>query len=978
MRVTLFLWVFWEAYRPYTFGQLERSEKMTTSGPAEGKDYLEVFGACEHNLKSLDLRIPKNKLVVFSGISGSGKSSLAFNTIYAEGQRRYLECFTAYARNLIGGLQRPEVDKINGLSPVVSIEQKSTSNSPRSTVGTVTEVYDFFRLLYARVGTAYSHVSGREMVKSTTEQICQKVLSDYEGVSIQLLAPQVRGRKGHYNDLFRRIIKRGYSKVRVDGDILEPRSNLKLDRYVNHDIELVIDKCTVQPRSLVRVKNSIQLALKEGNGVLMVMGPDGSPPAYLSTRLTDPESGIAYDDPSPSMFSFNSPRGACQACRGLGTIQKFIEGTFQMNPEVSLIKNMYTLTKFKVSHGVRKEAKAFMRLHGIGYDLPMRLWREKLARFIWDGDQPEDGERIGVPREFELLARGLTNYILNPVDRVDSIHPRGALVEYLPCQACQGSRLQIIPRHYRIDGKSIADLNAMSMGEIHSWIQKLEFEPNSQRGAIAETIMREIRQRVGFIIDVGLDYLGMGRGLKTLSGGEAQRIRLATQVGTGLTQVMYVLDEPSIGLHPRDNHLLINTLKQLRDLGNSIIVVEHDRDIMLHSDHIVDFGPGAGPDGGRIVGSGAPGELSGDESITASYLNGSREIRLPRIRRKGNGSVLTLRGARGNNLKNVDLDLPLGLMIGVTGVSGSGKSSLIRETLYEGLQGILSGIPRPSLPYDSFEGVEFVDKVIEVDQSPIGRTPRSNPATYTGVFSLVRDLYSQLPHSKIYGYKPGRFSFNVVGGRCEECKGAGKKVVELGFLPDVLVVCESCRAQRFNAETLGVRYRGKSISDVLNFTVKEAIEFFAKHPKIVRKLKVMNEVGLGYIGLGQHSTTLSGGEAQRVKLSKELSKRDTKRTLYILDEPTTGLHFQDVSHLIELLNRLVDRGNTVLIIEHNLEVIKVCDYLVDLGPEGGEGGGEIVVSAAPEVIVRNPRSHTGRFLKGELNGSSRRSVSAKV
>lgn len=936
---------------------------------AEREEMIEVFGAREHNLKDISLTFPRNKLVVITGISGSGKSSLAFDTIYAEGQRRYMESFSAYARSFIGNMERPDVDKINGLSPVISIEQKTTSRNPRSTVGTLTEIYDFLRLLYARAGEAFSYATGKRMIKQTEEQITDIIMSGYEGDKLTLLAPAVKGRKGHYRELFQQIRKSGYSKVRVDGEVLDIVPKMQVDRYKTHDIEIVIDRIIVKPSERTRISQSVNSTLKQGNGVMLVMEENKSI-HYFSKYLMDPETGIAYDEPAPNNFSFNSPYGYCPNCKGLGKIEEITRDSVIPDKKLSISRGgIAPLGEYR-DIWIFKKIDAILKKHKVNLTTPINKIPDKVLDILMNGDDvPVAVKSVKYPgTDWNTRFEGIINFLEKQRD-TGSDKIRQWVEEYTEtrvCPECNGLRLKKESLHFRIADKNIGELAEMNIGQLAEWFIDIESRLNEKQNVIATEILKEIRKRIGFMQDVGLDYMSLNRPLRTLSGGEAQRIRLATQIGTQLVNVLYILDEPSIGLHQRDNVKLIQALKDLRDLGNSVIVVEHDKDMMLASDYIIDIGPGAGRHGGVIVGEGTPEEFVKRESLTAKFLKDELQISVPEKRRKGNGENIKLTGATGHNLKNVTLNLPLGQMICVTGVSGSGKSSLIHGTLYPVLRKHFYKSRQEPLPFKKITGLEHIDKVIEVDQSPIGRTPRSNPATYTGVFSDIRSLFAELPESKIRGYKPGRFSFNVKGGRCETCEGGGMRVIEMDFLPDVHVPCETCKGKRYNRETLEVRFKGKSIADVLDMTVEQAVEFFENQPRILRKIKTLNQVGLGYISLGQHATTLSGGEAQRVKLATELSKKDTGKTMYILDEPTTGLHFQDIEHLLTVLNKLADKGNTVLVIEHNMDVIKVADYIVDLGPEGGDGGGQIIAEGTPEKVVKKNVGYTGKFLKEEL------------
>ena len=934
-----------------------------------------VQGARVHNLKDIDIEIPRYQLVVVTGLSGSGKSSLVFDTIYAEGQRRYIETFSAYARQFLGGLERPDVDKIDGLSPVIAIEQKTTSKSPRSTVGTITEIYDFLRLLYARASYAYSYRTGEKMVSYTDGQIQQLILEDYRDKTIHILAPVVQSRKGHYRELFEQIAKQGFLKVRVDGQIREIEYGMKLDRYKTHDIEVVIDRLEIKDNDTThrRLSESIQTAMRHGNGILMVLTEKKDTPRYFSRNLMCPTTGISYPLPEPNTFSFNSPKGMCPHCNGLGTVQEVTLS--KLIPDMSLSIKQGAL----IAIGAEKKTWIFQQLETIlrkfGHKLsdPVeKLPKEAIDMILFGGKEKfsEKSETMGVTRDFSIDFEGIVNFIEQQYQDSESSASmqRWAkdFMEEKPCPECEGSRLRKEALYFRIADKNIAQLSAMDIGELMQWLDTLPGKLSDRQEKIAHEILKEINERLRFLLDVGLDYLSLGRSSKTLSGGEAQRIRLATQIGSKLTNVLYTLDEPSIGLHQRDNERLINSLKSLRDIGNSVVVVEHDADMMLHADYVIDIGPKAGKGGGEVIFAGTPKEMLKAHTLTASYLNGEREIEVPKQRRKGNGHFIELIGCTGNNLKDVSVKFPLGMMIGVTGVSGSGKSTLINETLYPILNAHFYHALKKPMPYKQILGLEHIDKVIDIDQSPIGRIPRSNPATYTGVFGEIRDLFTHTPEAMIRGYKPGRFSFNVKGGRCETCEGGGMKVIEMNFLPDVLVECETCHGKRFNRETLEIRYKGKSIADVLAMTIDEAVDFFEPIPKIYRKLKTIQEVGLGYITLGQPSTTLSGGEAQRIKLATELSKRDTGNTFYILDEPTTGLHFEDIKILMEVLNKLTEKGNTVLIIEHNLDVIKMMDYLIDIGPEGGKGGGQVVAMGTPEEVAKNKKSYTAKFLKEVL------------
>lgn len=935
-----------------------------------GYEQIEVLGAREHNLKNIDVTIPRNKLVVVTGISGSGKSSLAFDTIYAEGQRRYMESFSAYARSFIGDMERPDVDKINGLSPVISIEQKTTSKNPRSTVGTTTEIYDFLRLLYARAGEAFSYITGRKMERQSQDQIIDTILEQYAGQKLTLLAPVIKGRKGHYRELFVQIAKMGYTKVRVDGTVQDIVPKMQLDRYKIHDIEIVIDRIVPKTDDRYRLSQSVQTALKQGKGAMQMLDGNGLL-VYFSQNLMDPESGISYDEPSPNSFSFNSPYGACPVCNGLGVIEEITEESVIPDKSLSVSRGAIAPLGEYRELWIFKEIEAILKKYKLSLSTPVSKYPDDLLYALMYGteaDTVDPSKKKYEADHFNFKFEGIVNFLKrqqeNSTDKIQEWIKDFMVVK--TCPDCHGARLKKESLFFKIDQKNISELARMDISELTAWFNGLEARLTDRQNVISKEILKEIRKRIGFLVDIGLDYLTLDRSLRTLSGGEAQRIRLATQIGTQLVGVLYIMDEPSIGLHQRDNVKLIDSLKNLRDLGNTVLVVEHDKDMMLESDFILDIGPGAGRHGGQVVGIGTPDEFIQNGSTTADYLSGRRAIAVPTERRKGNGKFLLIKNATGHNLKNVTLKLPLGRMISITGVSGSGKSSLIHETLFPILNRHFYKSKREPLAFKTVDGLEHLDKVIEVDQSPIGRTPRSNPATYTGMFSEIRTLFAELPEAKIRGYKPGRFSFNVKGGRCEDCEGAGMKKVEMEFLPDVHVLCETCKGKRFNRETLEVRFKGKSIADVLDMTVEQGLEFFASQPKILRKVQTLNDVGLGYITLGQHATTLSGGEAQRVKLAEELSKKDTGKTLYILDEPTTGLHFQDIAHLLDVLSKLADKGNTVLIIEHNLDVIKVSDHVIDLGPEGGNKGGQIIAEGTPEKVAEVKGSYTGKFLKMEL------------
>jgi len=941
---------------------------------AKNQEYIDVQGARAHNLKNIDIKIPREQLVVITGLSGSGKSSLAFDTIYAEGQRRYIETFSAYARQFLGGLERPDVDKIDGLSPVIAIEQKTTSKSPRSTVGTITEIYDFLRLLYARASDAYSYVTDKKMVSYSDDQIKTLILTDYLNKKIVVLSPVIKSRKGHYRELFENIAKQGFTKVRVDGEILDITKGMKLDRYKTHDIEIVIDRLKISEDvdNDKRLTETINTAMYHGENVLVIIEHNTTEARYFSRDLMCPESGISYPNPEPNSFSFNSPKGACSNCNGIGklyevTIDKIIPdnkksisngGISPLGEEKNswMFKQLETIAeryKFKLSDPIKK--------------IPI----EALNTILHGGNEQfsVESKNLGVTRNYKIDFEGIVAFINSQYNDSNSSSIKRWAKEYMnhnDCSVCNGSRLKKESLHFKVNEKNISELAKMDIVDLTLWISDLDNHLSEKQQKIASEVIKEIRTRLQFLLDVGLDYLALDRSSKTLSGGEAQRIRLATQIGSQLVGVLYILDEPSIGLHQRDNEKLINSLTQLRDIGNSVLVVEHDKDMIIQADHVIDIGPFAGKNGGEIISEGTPKEMLSGNTLTAEYLNGKKEISVPKTRRKGNGEKLTLSGASGNNLKNVTIDIPLGKLICVTGVSGSGKSTLINETLYPILNAHFFNAVKKPMPYKKIKGLEHIDKVIDINQSPIGRTPRSNPATYTGVFSEIRSLFTKTSEAAIRGYKPGRFSFNVKGGRCETCQGGGLRVIEMNFLPDVYVECETCQGKRFNRETLEIRYKGKTISDVLNMTINEAVDFFENIPKIYRKLKTIKDVGLGYITLGQQSTTLSGGEAQRVKLATELSKRDTGKTFYILDEPTTGLHFEDIRVLMNVINKLVDKGNSVLIIEHNLDVVKLADYIIDVGPEGGKNGGVILAKGTPEQIVKVKNSYTAKYLAKEL------------
>ena len=933
---------------------------------------IEVLGARVHNLKNIDVDIPRHALTVITGLSGSGKSSLAFDTIYAEGQRRYIETFSAYARNFLDNLERPDVDKISGLSPVISIEQKTTNKNPRSTVGTVTEIYDFLRLLYARAGEAYSYASGEKMAKYTEEQIIELLLSHYADHRVYLLAPLVQQRKGHYKELFESVRKKGFINVRVDGELRSLETGMRVDRYKNHDIELVIDKLKVQAKDEERLKKSVQQALSQGDGLMLVLDADDETVRYYSKRLMCPVTGLAYREPAPHNFSFNSSQGACPKCKGLGVVNVIDREKVCPDPKLSIKKGaLVPLGKYTKTL-IFWEIETVLEQYGFTLDTPVAELSDEALDAVFNGT-PEllriPAARMGRTDDYYADFGGVVKYIRQMADAEMTAASQRWAEQFNTtacCPACHGARLNREALSYKFGGKNIAQLAAMDVAELKEWLDGIGEKLTGKQQAIATEILKEIRSRLSFLLDVGLDYLSLDRTAMTLSGGESQRIRLATQIGSQLVNVLYILDEPSIGLHQRDNVRLIHSLEQLRDTGNTVIVVEHDKDMMLAADYVVDIGPRAGRKGGEVVFQGTPAEMLKSKTLTAEYLNGKRRIAVPTVRREGNGKVLRIVGAKGNNLKNVTVDFPLGTLIGVTGVSGSGKSTLINDTLYPILSQHVYHSLREPLAYERVEGLEHIDKVVAVDQSPLGRTPRSNPATYTGVFDDIRQLFVNLPESKMRAYKPGRFSFNVRGGRCETCKGSGYKTIEMNFLPDVYVPCETCHGKRYNRETLEVRFKGKSIADVLDMTINLAVEFFENVPNILHKIKVLQDVGLGYLKLGQSCTTLSGGESQRVKLATELSKRDTGSTVYILDEPTTGLHFEDIRALIDVLNRLVEKGNTVIVIEHNLDVIKVADYLIDMGPEGGRGGGTVVAAGTPEQVVAAGKGDTARFLKDEL------------
>ncbi len=939
---------------------------------SDKQEYIEVLGARVHNLKNIDVRIPREKLVVITGLSGSGKSSLAFDTIYAEGQRRYIETFSAYARQFLGGLERPDVDKIDGLSPVIAIEQKTTNKSPRSTVGTITEIYDFMRLLYARASDAYSYNTQEKMVSYSDEQILDLILTDFDSKKVSVLAPVVKSRKGHYRELFEQIAKQGFVKVRVDGVIMDIEKGMRLDRYKNHDIEIVIDRLKIDDSVEKRLKETITTALYSGNNILMVLDSENDKPRYFSRELMCPTTGIAYPNPEPNTFSFNSPKGACQICNGLGKVN--IVNHDKIIPDTSLSIKNGGITPL----GEQKSSWIFKQLQLIADRYNFKLTdpissisKEAMEIILHGGNEKFEiaSKTMGITRNYEIDFEGIINFIESQYKNSDSTSIKRwakGFMDEVNCMTCQGKRLKKEALHFKVLGKNIADLAQMDVVELAKWFSTIEGNLSERQQTIGHEIIKEIRTRIQFLLDVGLEYLTIDRTSKSLSGGEAQRIRLATQIGSQLVGVLYILDEPSIGLHQRDNQKLIDSLEKLRDVGNSVIVVEHDKDMIEKADFVLDIGPGAGRHGGEIVSKGTYEDLKSHDTLTADYLTEKKKIEVPKKRRKGNGKKIILSGATGNNLKDVTVTFPLGKMICVTGVSGSGKSTLINETLYPILNHHIYRAVKKPMPYKSIKGLQHIDKIIAIDQSPIGRTPRSNPATYTSVFSDIRSIFTKIPEAQIRGYKPGRFSFNVKGGRCETCQGGGVRVIEMNFLPDVEVECKTCQGKRFNRETLEIRYKGKSISDVLNMTIDEGVQFFEKHPKIHKKLKTIKDVGLGYITLGQQSTTLSGGEAQRIKLASELSKRDTGNTFYILDEPTTGLHFEDIRVLMEVLNKLTDKGNTVLVIEHNMDVIKLADHIIDIGKEGGKNGGDVLCVGTPEKIVSNKESYTSQFLKKEL------------
>mgnify|MGYP001208420778 FL=1 len=935
---------------------------------------IQIEGAKVHNLKNLDLNIPRDELVVITGLSGSGKSSLAFDTIYAEGQRRYMETFSAYIRQFVGNFERPEVDKIEGLSPVIAIEQKTTTKNPRSTVGTITDIYDFIRLLYARIGIAYSYKSNKKMISNSDDKIIKLICKDYLKQRIIILSPIIRSRKGHYRELFENFTKQGFSKVIVDGEILDIKQGMKLDRYKVHDISLVIDNLLVGDdfESKKDLTESIKIAMKYGNDTIFILDSESGSPRYFSRNLMCPDTGISYPKPEPNTFSFNSPKGMCQSCLGLG-----VEYELNMNkliPDDSISINSGGISPIgeRDKSWIFRQIELISKYYKFSMDDPIKDIPKEGLDFILNGGKKNftiNSKELGLTREYNIDYQGIKTFIKDQLNNNESKNLRRWALQFLDkneCKSCNGSRLKKESRYFKIDDKNINDISTMDLIELSKWFKELESKLSKKDHKISEEIIKEIKTRIDFLLDVGLEYLSLSRSSKSLSGGEAQRVRLATQVGSQLVGVLYILDEPSIGLHQKDNIKLINSLKTLRDSGNSIIVVEHDKEMILNADHIIDLGPNAGLKGGEIIYEGSPNEILKSRTLTSDYLTNRKQIEIPAKTRQGNGMKINLSGCKGNNLKNIDVSFPLGKMIAVTGVSGSGKSSLVNETLFPILNSIIyNGVKKP-LEYTSINGVNNIDKVVEVNQQQIGKTPRSNPATYTGVYAEIRKLFTETLEAKIRGYKPGRFSFNVTGGRCEECKGAGKRIIEMNFLPDVIVDCEFCLGKRFNRETLEVRYKGKSISDVLNMSVSEAYTFFSSIPKIANKLKTIEDVGLGYIRLGQSSTTLSGGESQRIKLASELSKRDTGKTLYILDEPTTGLHFEDIRVLLNVLNKLVDKGNTIIIIEHNMDVIKQVDYIIDIGPEGGKNGGRIIDYGTPKDIIKNNKGYTGEYLSKEF------------
>ncbi len=954
------------------FKGVKETTKTQQAERIEEEEYINVYGARVHNLQNIDVSIPRNKLVVVTGLSGSGKSSLAFDTIYAEGQRRYIETFSAYARQFLGNMERPDVDKITGLNPVISIEQKTTGKNPRSTVGTITEIYDFLRLLYARAGEAFSYVTGEKMIKYTDEQILDLITNSYAGRKVYILSPLVKGRKGHYKELFEQIRRKGFIHVRVDGEIKEVVHGMRVDRYKNHFIEIVIDRMAVSDKDTKRMKESINLAMQHGKGIMMLVDKETGEARYFSRQLMCPTSGISYNEPAPHSFSFNSPQGACKKCKGLGTVDEIDFDKIIPDASATIRSGgIVPLGKYK-NNLIFWQIEAILEKHGATINTPIKKIPEDALDTILHGSSEPitlKNTPLGMTSNYYLSFDGVIKYIIDQKANDTSKKARkwaNQFIRHTTCSECGGQRLNKEALNFKIDGKNIAELSDMDLRQLGDWLENLEDRMTEKQKKIGKEVLKEIRSRLKFLLDMGLDYLSLNRPSMTLSGGESQRIRLATQIGSQLVNVLYILDEPSIGLHQRDNHKLINSLKQLRDTGNSVLVVEHDRDMMMNADHVIDMGPFAGRHGGNIVARGTPLELLQQNSLTADYLNHKRNIEVPSSRRKGSGKYLVIEGATGHNLKNVTAKFPLGKLICVTGVSGSGKSSLVNETLYPILNRHFYNAVKDPLPYKKVKGLEHIDKVVDVDQSPLGRTPRSNPATYTKIFDEIRKLFAELPEAKIRAYKPGRFSFNVAGGSCETCKGAGVQVIEMNFLPDVMVKCPECHGRRYNRETLEVRYKGKSISNVLDMTINQAVEFFSAIPSLHHKLKTIQDVGLGYITLGQPSTTLSGGESQRVKLAAELAKKDTGKTIYILDEPTTGLHFEDIRVLLDVLNRLVDKGNTVIVIEHNMDVIKTADHIIDIGKEGGTPGGEIICEGTPEEVAQCKDSYTAEYLREDL------------